>query len=141
MSGTVQSMGGVGLLSLTTATGIMVAAVIASLLLFVLAFFMYLRAKHCWGAIPVSRGAPASLAPAPRPRSFRRRGAPFGADPLRGLEGWRGVRGLPLRAVGRRRRAAAAQVRPRLPSRVHRHVVPIPLHLSALPQLGGSPGC
>ncbi|URE27260.1 RING-H2 finger protein [Musa troglodytarum] len=44
----------------------MVAAVIASLLLFVLAFFMYLRAKHCWGAIPVSRGAPASLAPAPR---------------------------------------------------------------------------
>ncbi|URE27261.1 RING-H2 finger protein [Musa troglodytarum] len=27
---------------------------------------MYLRAKHCWGAIPVSRGAPASLAPAPR---------------------------------------------------------------------------
>ncbi|CAL9776945.1 unnamed protein product [Musa acuminata subsp. burmannicoides] len=70
MSGTVQSMGGVGRLSLTTATGIMVAAVIAFLLIFVLAFFMYLRAKHCWGAIPISRGAPASLASAPRLRGL-----------------------------------------------------------------------
>ncbi|RRT41572.1 hypothetical protein B296_00052949 [Ensete ventricosum] len=62
MSGTEQSTGGVGQLSPTTTTGILVAAVIAFFVLFVLAFFLYLRAKRYWGAIPVSAGARTRLA-------------------------------------------------------------------------------
>ncbi|THU45878.1 hypothetical protein C4D60_Mb02t22610 [Musa balbisiana] len=56
MSGTGQAMGGVGRPSLTATTGIMVAGVAASFALFILVFFLYLRAKHYWGAIPVSVG-------------------------------------------------------------------------------------
>ncbi|RRT46649.1 hypothetical protein B296_00028327 [Ensete ventricosum] len=55
-------MGGVGRQSLTATTGVMVAGVVASFALFVLFFFLYLRAKRYWGAIPVSVGGRARFA-------------------------------------------------------------------------------
>ncbi|CAL9762753.1 unnamed protein product [Musa acuminata subsp. burmannicoides] len=62
MSESEQSMGGVGRLSLRTTTGFMVAGVITCFVLFVLVFFLYLRAKRYWGAIPVSGGGRTRLA-------------------------------------------------------------------------------
>ncbi|CAD5195806.1 unnamed protein product [Musa acuminata subsp. malaccensis] len=67
MSGTEQSTGGVGRLSPMTTTGIMVAAVVAFFVLFVLAFFLYLRAKCYWGAIPVAAGTRLASFAATRP--------------------------------------------------------------------------
>ncbi|CAD5180727.1 unnamed protein product [Musa acuminata subsp. malaccensis] len=54
MSGIEQSMTGVHRPSVSATTVVMVAGVIASTALFVLVFFLYLRAKRYWGAIPVS---------------------------------------------------------------------------------------
>ncbi|URD78325.1 RING-H2 finger protein [Musa troglodytarum] len=70
MSGTEQSTGGVGRLSPMTTTGIMVAAVVAFFVLFVLAFFLYLRANRYWGAIPVSAGTRLASFAATRPRGL-----------------------------------------------------------------------
>ncbi|RWW86774.1 hypothetical protein BHE74_00004434 [Ensete ventricosum] len=67
MSETEQSMGGFGRLSLRTTTGFMVAGVIVCFVLFVLVFFLYLRAKRYWGAIPVSGGGRTRLALAAQP--------------------------------------------------------------------------
>ncbi|CAL9110597.1 unnamed protein product [Musa textilis] len=54
MSGIERSMTGVHRPSVSATTVVMVAGVIASTALFVLVFFLYLRAKRYWGAIPVS---------------------------------------------------------------------------------------
>ncbi|CAL9072805.1 unnamed protein product [Musa textilis] len=49
------------------------------------------------------------------------------------------MRGVPQRVGGRGEDASPPAVRPLLPHGVHRHVVPLPLHLSPLPHRRGGP--
>ncbi|WOK97573.1 RING-H2 finger protein ATL3-like [Canna indica] len=71
MSGTEQAMAGAGRATLTASTGIMIAGVITSFALFILIFYLFLRAKRYWGAISVSvPPGPTGPAPAAQPRGL-----------------------------------------------------------------------
>ena len=75
------------------------------------------------------RGAP------PRPRFFR---APIPSSPSFSRGGFQRrtrMRGLPIGARRRRASQASAEMQPRIPRGLHRHVVSVSLHVSALPKL------
>uniref|UniRef100_A0A453R066 Uncharacterized protein n=1 Tax=Aegilops tauschii subsp. strangulata TaxID=200361 RepID=A0A453R066_AEGTS len=124
---------------LAISNGVLLAAVIFLFMVVVFVFLLYLYAKRFLGANPMLNGAGATssrfifVGDSP----FPRRGLP--ASVLRTLPvavygGGARVRGVPLGGGRRREGADAAQVRPPLPRRLHRHVVPLPRHLPALPR-------